>query len=132
MSRRDAAITHRGASLWLAALRAAQHVAEANPALAVEFGQLLLRVWIIVGRTGIELDARQQQRQLQIVDVRRLLANILAGEIVAGLFENLHPGLRDRDADLILWIVDVALRIVFRHELAIPGDSRIVGELRIA
>src|ERR1700704_4646710 len=51
--------------------RAAQHLAEAHPALAVELDQLLLGDRIVLIGSGVELDARQQQRQFESLQIGR-------------------------------------------------------------
>ena len=43
-----------------------------------------------VGGAGAELDARQQHRQFQTVQVRRLLHDVLARQLVAALLQHLH------------------------------------------
>src|SRR5262245_53023557 len=65
---------------------------EAHPALAVEAHELQLLDRIIVGRTGVDLDTRQQHRELDVAQVRRLAHDVLAREIVARLFEHLYQG----------------------------------------
>ena len=43
---------------------------------------------------GVDLDAGQQHVGREILQVRRLLHDVLAGEIVAALLQHLHQGLR--------------------------------------
>ena len=61
-----------------AELSAAQHVAEQLPGLPVEALQLHLLDRREVVRRRIELDARQQHRQLEVVKARGLLHDVLA------------------------------------------------------
>ena len=71
-----------------------QHVAEQPPRRAVKLLQLHLFDRIeIVGRGG-ERNARQQHRQLHIVQTGGLLHHVLAGEIVAAGFEHRDHRLR--------------------------------------
>src|SRR6476659_3841351 len=48
----------------------------------------------IVGRAGVDLDARQQQPEFEVLEVGRLPHDVLAGELVAALLEHLNHGLR--------------------------------------
>jgi hypothetical protein len=57
--------------------------AKTLPGLAVEAHELHLVHRHVIGRTGVELDARQQQRQFQVFDGVSLLENIFGREIVA-------------------------------------------------
>ena len=43
-----------------------------TPSLAVESDELQLLHWKVVTSTGIDFDARQHHRQLQVLDVGRL------------------------------------------------------------
>jgi hypothetical protein len=74
---------------------------------------------------------RQQQRQLEVLQVGRLLDDVLARKIIAGLFRT--------------WIAVCAIEIPIwfcgsltspsdntLHELAVPFDPFVVGELRSA
>src|SRR5262245_149671 len=80
----------------------AQHLAEQHPALAVEAGELHLLDRIEVRRTGVELDARQQHGQLQVLDAGGLAHDVLAREIVAALLEDLDQRLSRRVAEYIV------------------------------
>ncbi len=121
--------SHR--ATFLATSRPVDHVTKPHPAFAVELDQLLLGDRIILIRRGVELDPGQQQRQLQAFQARRLLEDVRARELVAALLENLDRRLRDRDADLVLRIVEIALGIVLLHEVAVPLDPVVAGELRV-
>ena len=66
-----------------------EDLAEQGPPLAVEPGELLLLDRGEVGRARVDLDAGQQQRQLEVLEVRRLLHDVLAREVVAALLEHL-------------------------------------------
>src|SRR6185312_6921467 len=63
--------------------------AEQLPALAVELHHLELLVHPIVGGRGVVEDARQRQVELNVLQVSGLLHHVLAGEIVAALFEDM-------------------------------------------
>src|SRR5215470_19984007 len=67
-------------------------IPEPHPALAVKPHQLQLLDRPIVGRTGVDFDSRQQHRELEVAQVRRLAHDILAREIAARLFEHLYQG----------------------------------------
>src|SRR6476620_5146439 len=84
-----------GRSRGCAGSGAAQYVAEPHPALAVELDQLLLGDRIVLIGTGIDLDPGQQHWQLEVLQVGRLLDDVLARKIIAGLFQDLDRGLRD-------------------------------------
>ena len=62
----------------------------------------------MIGRTCVDLDTGQEERQFQVFQAGRLGENVLVREIVATLFQNLNSRLRDRYADLVLRIVYVA------------------------
>src|SRR5712692_70350 len=61
------------------------NLAEERPALAVELGELLLLDGGEVGRARVDLDAGQQQRQLEVLDIGGLPHDVLPGEIVTAL-----------------------------------------------
>src|SRR4051794_6327126 len=68
---------------------AADHVAHQLPALAVELLELHLLDREEIGRAGIDLDARQQHRHFEVLEVGRLLHDVLARQIVAALLQHL-------------------------------------------
>src|SRR3954452_19241077 len=61
---------------------AADDLTEQVPLVALELHQLKLRDRSEVGRAGVDLDAGQQAAELQILDVGRLLHDVLSREIV--------------------------------------------------
>src|SRR5262249_57393439 len=77
----------RGGRLLLAGV---DQFAEDCPALAVELGELLLLDGGKVCRARVDLDPRQEERQLDVLDVRRLLHDVLPREIVAALLQDLR------------------------------------------
>src|SRR5690348_7172664 len=65
-----------------------------HPTRAVEPRELLgLEREEVVG-PGVHLDPGARERQLQVLQVRRLLHHVLAREVVAALLEHLHQRLR--------------------------------------
>src|SRR5262245_38855282 len=66
------------------------HLAEQHPALAVELGELFLLDRREVGRARVDLDARQQEWQLEVLDVRGLLHDVLARQVVAALLDHVR------------------------------------------
>src|SRR3981189_1349127 len=74
---------------------AVDDVAEAFPGLALEFHELNRGDRGEVSGTGIDLDAREQAAELQILDAGRLLHDVLAREIVATVFQHVDEALRD-------------------------------------
>src|ERR1017187_2197833 len=97
-------ITHMKPTMTLVKQRAAAHsggpgvgllayyLAKTSPFLAVEAGELLRLERREIGRTGVNLDPRQHDVELQILEVRRLFHHVLAREIVAALLQHLHQG----------------------------------------
>src|ERR1700730_17335168 len=85
----------------------ADDLAEQVPLLAVEFHQLKLADRREIIRTGVDLDAGQQDFGPEILQVSRLLHDVFAGEIVAAHLKHLHQGLRnaktnhDRGVELV-------------------------------
>src|SRR5271167_4771517 len=68
----------------------AEDVAELLPTRAVEGGELRLADRAeIVGR-GINLDARQQHRQFEVLQVSRLLHDVVPRQVVTALLEHLN------------------------------------------
>ena len=59
------------------------------PAGAVEALQLHVGHHAIIRRRGVDTAVRQQQAEVEIPQVRRLLHDVLAGEIVAALLQYL-------------------------------------------
>ncbi len=110
---------------------AAEDVAEQRPLLAVEFRQLRLLDRRMVVRTGIDHDAGQQQRQLQVPEALGLALDVFAAQVVAALLEDLHHRLRGDVAVHVARIVDVAFAVVARHERAPLEHGRVVLPLRI-
>jgi hypothetical protein len=43
-----------------------------------------------IGGAGVDRDAGQQHQQFEVMQVRRLPHHVLAGQVVAALFENLN------------------------------------------
>src|SRR5215813_9419025 len=70
--------------------RAGQQVAEQIPACAVEFAHLDLFERRKIGRRCIELDAGQRQRHDKVLEVRGLLHDVLARQLVAALLDDLR------------------------------------------
>src|SRR5262249_6794735 len=68
---------------------AVQDVAEQLPVLALEARQLRRLDRIVVGRAGVDRDARQQQRRLELLVVGRLFHDVLTGQVVAALLKRL-------------------------------------------
>src|SRR5262249_34531376 len=95
------------------ATRAGKNLAEQLPTSAVEFLKLHLLDRIEIVGAGVERDARQQKRQLQIMKARRLLHLVLAGEIVAAHLEDFDQGLCIGVTDGGLGIRDAAGEAVF-------------------
>ena len=60
-------------------------IAEQLPGLALEAGKLDRLDRIEVGRAGVDRDAGQQQRKLQIVMIGGLAHDILTRQVVAAL-----------------------------------------------
>src|SRR5262245_18025981 len=56
-----------------------EEIAEQHPALPVELRQLLLLDGREVHRARVDPDAGQEERQLEVLHVRRLLHDVLAG-----------------------------------------------------
>src|SRR5258708_22616646 len=62
---------------------------EQLPALAVELHHLQLLVDAIVGRRGVADDTGQRQIKLNVLQAGGLLQDVVAGEIVAALLQDL-------------------------------------------
>src|ERR1700722_1640224 len=86
---------------------AAQHVAEQFPTLAVEFLQPHLVHREEAGRARTDPNARQQHGQFHI-DVRRLLHQVLAGQLVAALLDRLYEGHGDQIAVHVEDVTEIA------------------------
>src|SRR5439155_26293547 len=71
---------------------AADDLAEQFPLLALEELHLELGNRREIGRAGVDLDAWQQRVRREVLQVRGLLHEIGAGEIVAAHFQNLGQG----------------------------------------
>src|SRR5580658_7182339 len=67
-----------------------QNIAEARPGPAVPAHQLQRLDRMEVAGTGVDLDSRQQAGQFQILNIRRLLHDVLAAQIVAALLQGLN------------------------------------------
>src|SRR6266852_1385999 len=70
----------------------------------------------IVGRASIDLDARKQQPEFEILEVGCLSHDVLAGEFVAALLEYLNYGLRCQIAVNTERARFISLREVLIHE----------------
>ena len=68
----------------------ADHLPEPHPLLSIELLQLDLFDDVVIGTAGVHADAWQQQRQLEVLEIGRLVHDVLAGEVVAALSEDLH------------------------------------------
>jgi hypothetical protein len=86
---------------------------------------------IEVAGAGVERDARQQQRQLQIVQACGLLHHVLAREIVAAHLEHFDQGLRIGITDRGLGVGDAAGKAMAVHERKPLLKLRRVPPLRI-
>jgi hypothetical protein len=75
-------------AILLAADLALDDLAEGHPALTLEFDQLHLLDRVIIRRAGVERDAGQQHVQLHVLQALRLLQNVLARQVVAGLAQH--------------------------------------------
>src|SRR5437667_6581090 len=110
-------------------LLAREHVAEQHVTLAVEAHQPHLLDRTQIGRTGLQANARQQQGQLH-VQMRGLLHDVFAGEVVAALLEDLHHGKADVISIRRIIVAPIDVRIVLVHPY-VPGlHRRIVAPLR--
>src|SRR5437899_8880654 len=95
--RSPAPIDTRGLSLRTStssSISCAQHLAEALPLRPREAIQLPLLDEGEIGRRTVERHARQEQRQLQVLDVGGLLHHVLARQVVAALLQYLDHRLR--------------------------------------
>src|SRR5207245_5673248 len=90
---------------------AAHERAEQFPALAVEVLHLHLFDRRKVIRASVDLDARQQHSQLQILETGRLLHDVLAGEIIATLLKHLNQRLCNKITNYRIGRRFVAIRI---------------------
>src|SRR4029450_5026788 len=79
----------------LAADVAAHDLAKQLPGFALEPLQLNLRDRSKVGRRRVDLDARQQAAEFEVLDAGCLLHDVLAREIVAAGFQDLNEPLCD-------------------------------------
>src|SRR5688572_28930631 len=104
---RDAPTTQTGSLLLAGVVK----LAEEDPALAVELRELLLLDRGVIGRAGVDLDARQQQRELDVLQTRRLLHDVLAAQVVSRLLQHVHHRLGDRVAEGVELVVERAVGI---------------------
>src|SRR6476660_894046 len=77
-------------------VRALDDVAETDIALPVPALQLHLAQRMVIGGAGVDADARQQRRHLEVPEVVRLAHDAFAGKIALALFEQdpQHRGYR--------------------------------------
>src|SRR5207249_12141108 len=106
-------------------------LAEERPALPVEPRELLLLDRVEVRRTRVDFDSRQEQRQREILDVRRLPHDVLAREVVAALLEDVHQPLRDRIRVDIERVLRVAFGVVLLHERQPVPHALVILPLRV-
>src|SRR6267378_8466079 len=100
---------------WLL-LRGVVNLAEVDPPLAVELGELLLLDRVEVRRPGVDLDTRQQHRQPEILQARGLLHDVGTRKIAARLLEHLNQSLRHRVTVDVEVVDGAAVRVVLLHE----------------
>src|SRR3954447_16281853 len=84
--------------------------------IAVESRHLHLLDREIVARAGVDLDARQQHPEFEILEVARLLHDVLAREFVAALLEHVNHSLRQKIAVDAERAALVAFREILVHE----------------
>src|ERR1700759_453125 len=109
-----------GFGLRSAADVGADDIAEAFPSLALEPLQLYRRDRGEIGRRRVNLDARQQARDLEVLHACRLLHDVLPGQVVAAVLQHVNqtlgndPGIHDGRVGA------VCLRVVLVEE-RVPG-----------
>src|ERR1700682_2702573 len=77
----------------LAANLTADDRSEQVPLLALETHHLKLFDRIEVGRAGVDLHARQQGVEVEVLEARGLFHDVVAGQVVACLLQHLYHGL---------------------------------------
>src|SRR5262249_1647640 len=120
-----------GSSGASAADVAAHDIAEQLPGLALEAHQLKLRQRREIGGAGVDLDAREEAAQLEILDAGGLLHDVRAAEVVAAGLQDMHQALSDVVAVHHRGILPVGVGIVLVEKF-VPGlHAGIVLPLRI-
>ena len=69
-----------------------------------------------IGRAGVDADARQQHRHLQILQIGRLAHDVGAGEVAAGLLQDLEQGRCHAEGEHRPGIGQIRIRHVRLHE----------------
>src|SRR5262245_39663557 len=105
-----------GLEVWLAADVAVHDLAEQLPGFALELLQLDLRDRSEVGRAGVDLDARQQAAEFEILDAGRLLHDVLTRQVVAACLEDVNESLGSGIAEHHAAIDPVGFWIVLRQK----------------
>lgn len=73
---------------------------------------------MVVGGAGIDPDARQQRRNLDIPEVVRLAHDNLAAEVTFALFKQYAQHGSDRVGIGVERFLRVSLAVILRHELS--------------
>src|SRR5437763_12760267 len=102
------------------------HLAEELELVAVEALELHRFDRRIVVRAGADRDTRQQRIDAEALQARRLLHDVVAGEVVTALLQHLLERRRYRVAVDVERIAQIPVRVVLRHEFAPDFHRRVV------